>query len=130
VAWHGIGKAKTNNEILRQQLEIGKIIGRETRAKEVLAHQAQLLETTRKLTKGSTLPLLSAVAWAQGFTVQTTGVFTGEIFERLGRGNYGQFIDNLFSIARVSLEMAKVGCWVDIFFTKPIQFNSDINSRN
>jgi ferric citrate transport system substrate-binding protein len=78
------------NEILRQQLELGRIVGKEARAREVLANQAQLLQTTRSLTKRSTQPLLSAVAWAQGFTVQTTGVFTGEIFERLGRGNLGK----------------------------------------
>lgn len=78
------------SEILRQQLEIGKIVGKEALARQILSNQAILLERTRALTKRSTLPLLPAVAWAQGFTIQTSGVFTGEIFEKLGRNNLGK----------------------------------------
>ena len=73
------------DDIMTQFLEIGRIVGREAKAITLLEAQKRLVEKTRALAPKNAPFSLAAVAWAQGFTAQSSESFTGSLLERFGR---------------------------------------------
>jgi ferric citrate transport system substrate-binding protein len=72
-------------DILAQFADIGKIVGKSELAKQLLGDQERLLAKTKALVPKNTPQTLPAVAWAQGFTVQSNESFTGSLLAKLGR---------------------------------------------
>ena len=75
------------DDVLAQVLDIGKLTGREARARQLLAEQAGLVQKAAAFTKKSAPGLVVAVATEDSFTVHTTESFIGSLLHKLGRRN-------------------------------------------
>ncbi|THF70356.1 iron-siderophore ABC transporter substrate-binding protein [Deinococcus sp. Arct2-2] len=75
------------DDLNAQTLAIGRLVGREAAAKQVLADQQGLILKARTLAKKNAPPFVAAVATPLSLTVHTDQSFVGSFLEGLGRRN-------------------------------------------
>ncbi|GIW31610.1 MAG: Fe(3+)-citrate-binding protein YfmC [Meiothermus sp.] len=73
------------DDLNKQVLEIGRLVGREAQAQKLLQDQERLLLKARAFANPKAPPLLLAVATPDSFTVHSNESFIGSLLERLGR---------------------------------------------
>lgn len=73
------------DDLNKQVLEIGRLVGREAQAQKLLQDQERLLLKARAFANPKAPPLLLAVATSDSFTVHSSESFIGSLLERLGR---------------------------------------------
>ncbi|WP_102128013.1 ABC transporter substrate-binding protein [Deinococcus planocerae] len=75
------------DDLNAQTLAIGRLVGREGAARQLLADQRSLLAKARVLARRNAPPFVAAVATPGSLTVHTSGSFVGSFLEDLGRRN-------------------------------------------
>ncbi|GGR23999.1 ABC transporter substrate-binding protein [Deinococcus ruber] len=75
------------DDVLAQVLDIGRLVGREAQARQLLAEQANLRAKASAFTKKSAPGLVVAVATEGSFTVHSSDSFIGSLLGKLGRRN-------------------------------------------
>ncbi|WP_019586176.1 ABC transporter substrate-binding protein [Deinococcus apachensis] len=75
------------DDLNAQTLAIGKLVGRETAARQLLADQKALLNKARVFAKKGAPPFVAAVVTPKSLTVHTSGSFVGSFLEDVGRKN-------------------------------------------
>jgi ABC-type Fe3+-citrate transport system substrate-binding protein len=75
------------DDLNAQTLAIGRLVGREALARQLLADQTALIHKARAFTRKAAPSFVAAVATPGSFTVHTSGSFVGSFLENLGRKN-------------------------------------------
>jgi iron complex transport system substrate-binding protein len=75
------------DDLQTQTLEIGRIVGRESVAKTLIAEQTRLVDKARAFAKKNAPSFVAAVATPKSLTLHSTESFIGSLLERLGRKN-------------------------------------------
>ncbi|WP_216321984.1 ABC transporter substrate-binding protein [Deinococcus aestuarii] len=75
------------DDLNAQTLAIGRLVGREAAARQLLADQKSLLAKAKVLARKGAPPFVAAVATPGSLTVHTSGSFGGSFLEDLGRKN-------------------------------------------
>ncbi|WP_018466259.1 ABC transporter substrate-binding protein [Calidithermus timidus] len=73
------------DDLNQQVLELGRLVGKEARARQILEDQERLLQKARAFTNPKAPPVLLGVATPSSFTVHSSESFIGSLLERLGR---------------------------------------------
>ncbi|WP_197050763.1 ABC transporter substrate-binding protein [Deinococcus sp. YIM 77859] len=74
-------------DVMQQVLDIGRLVGREAQARQLLRDQAQLLAKAQAFTNRKAPPVVMAVVTEQSVTLHSTESFVGSLIEKLGRKN-------------------------------------------
>ncbi|GGJ77288.1 ABC transporter substrate-binding protein [Deinococcus aquiradiocola] len=75
------------DELNDQTLQIGRLVGREAAARQLLADQKSLIQKARAFTKKNAPTFVAGVVTPTSFTVHTQGSFAGSFLEAVGRRN-------------------------------------------
>ncbi|MDW8426211.1 MAG: ABC transporter substrate-binding protein [Meiothermus sp.] len=75
------------DDLSQQVLDIGRMVGKEAQARQLLEDQERLLQKARAFANPKAPPLMTAVSTPNSFTVHSNESFIGSLLERLGRKN-------------------------------------------
>lgn len=75
------------DELNNQTLQIGRLVGREAAARQLLADQKTLIAKARAFAKKNAPTFVAGVVTPTSFTVHTQGSFAGSFLEAVGRRN-------------------------------------------
>ncbi|MCS7058555.1 MAG: ABC transporter substrate-binding protein [Meiothermus sp.] len=73
------------DDLNQQVLELGRLVGKEAQARQILEDQARLLQKARAFANPKAPPVLLGVATPSSFTAHSSESFIGSLLERLGR---------------------------------------------
>ncbi len=97
------------DDVMNQVLLIGRLVGREAVARNIMADQARLVQKARAFAAKKAPSMVLAVATPQSLTVHTTESFAGSLLEALGRrdavkpqGGQTQFETSLEGLAALA----------------------------
>jgi iron complex transport system substrate-binding protein len=75
------------DDLMQQVLDIGRLVGRETAAKNIYDEQSRLLAKARAFARPKAPSVVMAVSTEQTLTLHSTESFVGSLVEKLGRKN-------------------------------------------
>jgi len=106
-------------DLNQQVLLIGRLVGREAQARQILEDQERLLQKARAFTNPKAPLVLLGVATPSSFTVHSSESFIGSLVERLGRKNLAKPQNNQTQY-ELSLEgLAALNPATLVLFTAP-----------